>query len=144
MKVQRAGHRLMRLHVFEAGGLQCAVRRDIQRVGLAIQAADAQRVEINLGALSDKERPVAGLSLFRLKDVQMHVGFLSEDDLVGAGEAGGLPLDLPHDREEIPCFDRQSEVALEDRLPLRAVGQGAKGRHRESSEIRAKRNGSNR
>jgi hypothetical protein len=27
---------------------------------------------------------------------------------------------------------------------LRAVGQGAKGRHRESSEIRAKRNGSNR
>jgi hypothetical protein len=68
-----------------------------KRVKLAEQSLDAQRVEVNFRALFEEERPVAGLALLRLKDVQMHVSFLSEDDLVGAGEAGGLSLDLPDD-----------------------------------------------
>jgi hypothetical protein len=48
MKIERTRHRIVRFHISEPNALQCSIRRHIERIGLAEESLELERIKIQL------------------------------------------------------------------------------------------------
>ena len=86
VKVERAGDGHVRLDVLETCLLERAVRRHIERIGLAEELLQLEKLEIQFDGLSHALCADTLLALWGIDDVKVHVRLLADADLVSSRE----------------------------------------------------------
>ena len=110
-------------HVAKAGVLQCAVWRNIERIGLAIQTSEPQNLAVVQSGQADEPRAQASRPALGVDDVQVHVGLDTKLDLVCGAEADERVVELPPHAVLGALLERKREAGREPSWPLSVIGQ---------------------
>src|SRR3954453_22637107 len=124
----------MRLDVSEAGALQGPVRRDVEGVGLTEEAFQRQLLEIELGGLANARCTDPRSTSLWIDDMQVHMGVLAEDDLVGGRKADRNGVELPDHKQRGPVGYRLGEVVCVALSPILGRRQ-ARGVYTEQLQV---------
>ena len=125
MKVEPAGSGFIFFHQFEAEAFESFVGCGVERIWFAEQFIQFEILKVVRQRQPHERGADALVSFFGAPEVEVHVCFLSEFDLIDVGVADGFVLEHPHDVEELFLVHWFCDVGVHHGNPVVERGEFA-------------------